>query len=232
MKKAITMLLVGMTTLTMAQTTEETQYAAYLTAGKTMWERSISMAEKEAGANSFKKAIAMYGLLNNTMANQDEDTFDENVDQTIDLLKSISESNPDWGEPKAVLSSVYGLVMAYSPMKGMLYGSKSSSLIEEAMRLQPESPMVQKLYAGSKLYTPTMFGGSPEKAVVAFKEAEKLFELGDTKNDWMYLDTLVGLSLAYIKTEETELANATLNKAIEIEAEFHWAKSILASLNK
>jgi hypothetical protein len=87
MKNSITFLLVMVCFYSKAQTTQELQYAAYLTASKSMWDRSISVAEKNYGHQSFEKAVAMYGLLNNTMATKDENTFDENVDQTIDLLK-------------------------------------------------------------------------------------------------------------------------------------------------
>lgn len=215
-----------------SQTLDEMQYAAYLTVSKTMWERSIEKAESATGAQSFEKALAMYGLLNSTMASRDKDTFEVYVDQTVDLLKAIIDQDPEWGEPKAVLSSVYGLIMAYSPMKGIIYGSKSSSLMDDAMRKQNDSPMVQKLYGGSKLYTPKMFGGDPEEAVKAFEKAIEIYEQGETNSNWMYLDTMVGLSMAYQKTEKTDQAKTTLNKALEVEPEYYWAKSILASLSE
>ncbi|WP_370090142.1 tetratricopeptide repeat protein [Ekhidna sp.] len=230
MKNLITICVLMISGISLAQTSKQTQYAAYLTASKTMWERSIALAEKESGADSFEKAIAMYGLLNNTMATQDEETFDANVDQTKDLLKEIIEKDPDHGEARAVLSSVYGLVMAYSPMKGMLYGMKSSSLMEEALKLQPESPLVQKLYGGSKLYTPEMFGGDTKKAALAFEKSIELFEDGDTTENWLYTDTFMGLAMAYNKMGEKEKSKSTLERAIEMEPQYHWAKSVLAKM--
>jgi tetratricopeptide (TPR) repeat protein len=233
--KRIILLIIGLgyVFLGKAQSPAELQYAAYITASKTMWEKSVQVAKKESGEKSFEVAFAKYGLLNNTMATQDEETFDDHVDGTVDLLKEIIEKKPNWGEPKAVLSSVYGLAMAYSPMKGMLYGSKSSSLIDDAMRLQPESPLVQKLYAGSKLYTPEMFGGDPKKAVTSFEKSIEIYEKsGSVVENWMYLDTMVGASMAYRKTEQNQKAVAILEKAIEIEPQYHWAKSILAKIKE
>lgn len=216
----------------MAQTGNETQYAAYLKASKTLWEKSVRDAGSEYGENSFERAMALYGLLGNTMASEDEETFDQYKDETVDLLKELIESNDEWGEPRAVLSSVYGLVMAYSPMKGMYLGMKSSGLMEDAMKLQPESPLVQKLYAGSKLYTPEMWGGDPQKAVLAYKKSLSLFEDAAKMNNWMYLDTMMGLALAYNKIEENEKAISTLEEAIAIEPEYYWAKSTLEKLKK
>lgn len=232
MKNFLTTIMLMIAGLSLAQTSKQIQYAGYLNASKTMWERSIALAEKESGEKSFEKAIAMYGLLNNTMATKDEETFKDNVDQTVDLLKEIIENDSNHGEARAVLSSVYGLVMAYSPMKGMLYGMKSSSLMDEAMRLSPESPLVHKLYGGSKLYTPEMFGGDPKKAVVAFEKSIELFEEGDVVEDWLYMDTHMGLAMAYCKVEENEKAEAILEKAVTMEPQYYWAKATLEEIKK
>ncbi|MEP0984734.1 tetratricopeptide repeat protein [Ekhidna sp.] len=232
MKKSISILTLMIAMLSWGQSVKETQYAAYLKASKTLWEKSIEEAKKKHGEKSFETAMAMYGLLNNTMATQDEETFDDFKDQTIDLLKDLIEENPKWGEPRAVLSSTYGLVMAYSPMKGMFLGMKSSSLMEEAVRLQPESALVQKLHGGSKLYTPEMFGGDPKIALEAFSRAIEIYEKQGAKENWLYLDTMMGLSMAYRKTDQNEKAKQTLEKAVTIEPQYYWAKSVLDKINK
>ena len=233
MKKIVFMMAIVLTVNVMAQSSSETQYVAYLKASKTMWERSIQEATQENGEKSFEVALAMYGLLGNTMATQDEETFDEYKDQTIDLLKSLIKEKPGWGEPKAVLSSIYGFVIAYSPMKGMILGMKSNSLIDDAIRFQPESALVQKLYAGSKLYTPKMFGGDPEKAVIAFSKSIAIYE--DQKNtveNWLYLDAMMGLAMSYKSTKQDDKAKSTLEEAIAIEPQYYWAKSTLEEMKK
>ena len=233
MKKLLSVIATALTVSVMAQSSSETQYAAYLKASKTMWEKSIQEATKEKGEKSFEVALAMYGLLGNTMATQDEETFDAYKDQTVDLLEDLIEENPEWGEPKAVLSSTYGLVMAYSPMKGMILGMKSNSLMDDAMKLQPESPLVQKLYAGSKLYTPKMFGGDPEKAVIAYTKSIAVYEEeGNTEGNWLYLDAMMGLAMSYKSTKQDDKAKSTLEEAIAIEPQYYWAKSTLEKMNK
>jgi tetratricopeptide (TPR) repeat protein len=216
-----------------AQTSRELQYAAYLKASKTMWVKSVNLADSESGTDSIEKAKALYGLLNNTMASEDEATFNEYKKVTIHLLKSLIESDDKNGEPKALLSAVYGLEMAYSPMKGMFLGMKSSALMEEAVDQSPDSPLVQKLFANAKLYTPEMWGGSPEVAEQAFEKCIRIYEAQEHyKDDWVYLDALVSLSLAQNKLGKEEAARETLNKVIGIEPQHFWAKSILASLTK
>ena len=232
MKNLIVTIALVLTVSAIAQKPSETQYAAYLQASKTLWEKSVKEAENSFGDKSFEKAMALYGLLNNTMASEDEKTFDQYKSMTVDLLKDIIKENEEWGEPRAVLSSVYGLVMAYSPMKGMILGMKSSSLMEEAIKLQPESPLVQKLYAGSKLYTPEMWGGDAKKALEAYQKSLGLFEDSARSGNWIYLDTMMGLAMAYRRTEQDEKAISTLEEAISIEPQYYWAKSTLESLKK
>ncbi len=233
MKNTISILLLVASIISMAQSQREAEYAAYLKSSIALWKRCISQAEKEYGAQSFEKGMAMYGLLNSTMATKDKETFKDNVDQTIDLFKIIIEEKPDWGEPKAALSAIYGLVIANSPMKGMFYGVKSSSLADQAINNQSESPFVHKVYGGSKLYTPAMFGGDADEAASALEKAIAIYEQNDdTENNWLYLESLVNLSMAYQKIDKTDMAKKTLEKSLELEPEYGWAMSILSSLNE
>ena len=219
----------GFVSILHGQSLQEQQYQAYLTTGKALWSNSVKRAQTAHGTGSFEAVMAAYGLLNNTMASQDEQTFDQWVDQVVKDLEVLIEKNPQWGEPKAVLSTVYGLKIAYSPMKGMIYGSKSGSLIEAALSDQPESPLVQKLYGAYKLYTPKMFGGNPARAVEAYQEAISLYESNNSTQEWLYLDTLVGLAMALHKSGQANEAIITLEQALKIEPKFYWAQSLLKS---
>ena len=104
--------------------------------------------------------------------------------------------------------------------------------MDAAIKSDPNSPLVQKLYAGSKLYTPKMFGGNSKEAVASYEKSVEIFEKGETASNWLYLDALMGLSLAYQKVERVEDAKKTLNKALNIEPEFGWAMGVLAELNQ
>ncbi|MEM9341103.1 MAG: tetratricopeptide repeat protein [Bacteroidota bacterium] len=232
MKKMFLLMTMAFAYQLVAQDTKEVQYGAYLMNSKAMWKQSVRLAEVAHGKESFDVAMARYGLLNNTMAEKDEETFDEYIDDTIDLLKTLIGNHPDDGEPKAVLSSIYGLVIAYSPMKGIIYGAKGSSLMDEALEKDPQSALVQKLYASSKLYTPSMWGGNPEKAVTSFELAVSLYEASSIENSWEYLDALMGLALAYKATDRMDLAKSTLEKLIEIEPAHRWAQVVYASSDK
>ena len=233
MKNVMLILLICCAGAAFAQSSQEVQYAAYLSASKTLWEKSIELAKKENGEGTHQHVLAIYGLLNNTMVDEDQTTFDDYVDTATDYLEALIKSEVNPADQQALLSSVYGLIMAYSPMKGMFLGMKSTSLIEEALKQQPTSPLVQKLYAGSKLYTPEMFGGDPEEAVESFSVSIELYEGSQTQsNNWLYLDALMGLSMAYRKTDQPEKAVEVLKKALKVEPDYKWAEAVLAKLEK
>ena len=118
-------------------------------------------------------------------------------------------------------------------MKGMYLGYKSNSNMSDAMANAPDSPLVIKLYAGSKLYTPSMFGGDIEEAQESFVKAVEKFEEipSNLTNNWLYLDALAHLGISYFKNGDEVNAEKTFKKALEVEPDFYWvSKSLLPGL--
>lgn len=114
-------------------------------------------------------------------------------------------------------------------MQGMFLGPKSSSIIEKAKKLNPNSTLVWKIYAGSKLFTPEMWGGDVKEAIKAFETAVKLYESKPEAltDNWLYLDTLAFLGQAYVKDEQTKKAIDIYEKALQVEPEFNYVKKAL-----
>lgn len=237
----IVVLLIGTLVATVAKAQNEIKeisYAAYLKSSVTLWEKAVEIEKKKVASNptntnKFDLAMAYYGLLSATMATKDEDSFDKYLSTTKTLLAEIIDEDESLGEPQAVLSSVMGLEMAYSPMKGMYLGYKSSSNMDDAVEFAPDSPLVIKLFAGSKLYTPSMFGGDTEEAQESFIKAIEKFEEKpeNIQSNWLYLDALAHLGISYQKNGDSENAEKIYRKAIELEPDFFWvSKSLLPSL--
>ena len=196
-----------------------------------MWKKAIE-AKEEALAKEPKNSrlryeivLAQFGMLNATLRKKDEDLFDAHVDEAEKNLKSLIDDQKKRGEPRALLSSLYGLKLAYSPWKGMYYGPKSSGLMEEALRLNPNTPLVQKLYGNSKFFTPEAFGGDVAEAIAAYEKAIALYEKHHyTKHNWFYLDAIVFLGQAYSRSGNHAKAIATYEKVLSIEPEHGWVK--------
>src|SRR5690606_2519890 len=132
-------------------------------------------------------------------------------------------------EASALLASLYGFQVSYSPWKAMYLGSKSGSLMEKALKQNASSPLVWKLYGNSKLYTPETFGGSVEEAIKAYNKAVQLYEEGKStiENNWFYLDALAFQGQAHMKKGENAKAIQAYEKALKVEPEYDWVKFAL-----
>ena len=208
-------------------------YRAYLQGSLTLWGKAIEAHQKMTSTDKskearFKLARAYHGYLNATMADENEEAFEAKLEPAKELLEQLIEENPGWGEPKAVLSSVMGLEMAYSPMKGAFLGMKSNGLMGKAMKEDPDSPLVMKLYGGSKQYTPAMWGGNKKEAAEYLEKAVKGYEAsGATQYNWEYADALANLGIVYTSLERNSDAKTTFEKAIAYEPDFYWVKASL-----
>jgi tetratricopeptide (TPR) repeat protein len=241
MKAVFINLLVVLALTTAAQDMPtETMYRAYLHADKALWKKAVDGRMKEAkkypsdASKQYDLAFAYFSLLSGTMATKDESLFDEYIDPAKELLKVLIENNKVAAESKALLSATMGLQMGYSPMKGIMLGSKSSSLAQEAKTQAPLSAIAWRFYGSNKLYTPSAFGGDSKEATVALENSVKLFESKpeELKNNWLYLDTIVLLGQAYAKADNREKSIATFEKALLVEPQFNYAKQLLAKTKK
>jgi tetratricopeptide (TPR) repeat protein len=184
--------------------------------------------------NLYNLLLAQHGLLTATMADQDEDLFDEHYDNAKENIQTLIEAKYEVGNAKAILSAIYGLEMGYSSYKGMFLGGKSSSNIEEATKMASNEPLVWQVYGSSKFFTPYMFGGDTKEAQKAYQEAVKLYENnGLTTSNWRYLDALAWLGKVYEKNGEKALAKSTYEKALVAEPDFGWVKyALLPAVSK
>lgn len=212
-------------------------YLAYLDQDKSSWKSNVAVATKAYQAkpdaqSKFQLALIEYGLLNATMKDQDEKLFDAYVDGLEDRLEELSKDKTYGAEAKALLSSVLGFKIAYSPWKGMLLGSKSSDLLESALKSGSNSPIVQKMYAGNQYFTPEMWGGDKDQALAAFLKSNQLFEQKSDTQNWMYLDNLAWIGLIYQEKGMNAKAKEVWQKAVALEPEFDWvSKNLLRSID-
>lgn len=230
-------LLIIFTAMGVPQELTEMNYHAYLKSDKEAWKQNVAYAnklhqEKLSEETLFQLALTEYGLLNVTMVDNDKNLFSDYADDCQERLESLVESKKFGAEAKALLSGVYGFKIAYSPLKGMFYGPKSSTLLEQAMEENPSSPIVLKLYASNQYFTPEMWGGNKDLALKAFEKSTENFGKNDQEKSWMNLDNLAWIGMIYQEEGQLDKAKSTWEKAVEIEPNFYWvSKSLLPTLN-
>lgn len=230
------LIMISLMAMGFPQDLKRASYLAYLDQDKNSWKSNVALATKAyqsqpSTESKFQLALTEYGLLNLTMKDQDEKLFDAYVDGLEERLEELSKDKTHGAEAKALLSSVYGFKIAYSPWKGMLLGSKSSDLLEAALKSDPNSPIVQKMYAGNQYFTPEMWGGDKDKALAAFLKSNQLFEQRNDTQNWMYLDNLAWTGLIYKEKGMKAEAKKVWEKALALEPNFEWiGKGLLPSV--
>lgn len=231
------LLMITLMAMGFPQDLKRLSYLAYLDQDKNSWKSNVAVATKAYQSqpdseSKYQLALMEYGLLNASMKDQDEKLFDAYVDGLEERLEELSKDKTHGAEAKALLSSVYGFKIAYSPWKGMILGGKSSDLLETALKSAPNSPIVQKMYAGNQYFTPEMWGGDKDKALAAFLKSNQLFEQRNDTQNWMYLDNLAWTEMLYQEKGMQAEAKKVWEKALAIEPNFEWvSKGLLPSLN-
>ena len=78
-------------------------------------------------------------------------------------------------------------------------------------------------------YRPPVFGGSKRKAVPSYEKAVALFESKSnrTRENWVYLNCLAGLGMAYENTRQISEAGEVYRKILKLEPSFKWVKEEL-----
>lgn len=224
-----TVICLALTGLVAIAQSNKSPYEAYLSSLSSLWEASVASHQNSYDKSKnpedlFFLALTQYGLLNNTMADSDENLFDKYIDATDENLDKLIDLNYRSAEAKAIQSALTGLKIAYASWKGMFLGATSANLIDEAMEEAPNSPIVRKLRANYLYFTPEMFGGDKVLATSEYKKAVELFEKGNVANDWMYLDALAWCGIALNRQGDKEQAREVYQKALIIAPDFKWVK--------
>lgn len=179
--------------------------------------------------NGYDKALGLYrlGLSHNLMGQQAK--AKPAIDQSISILESLEQTDPDNVEVKALLAQVYGYKVSLEPLKGAYYGIKSGKTIEQAESLAPNNPRVMLVKGIGKLNTPEMFGGSIEVAKASFEKAIAGFE-DDQYSDyhWGEAEAYTWLGMVEMQQGDAAKAKANWKQALVINPNYGWAKMLLA----
>ena len=100
---------------------------------------------------------------------------------------------------------------------------------QKAIDLGPNEPQAWMGKANIDFYTPAILGGSKRRAVLLYEKAVRLYESSPERiqQNWVYLNCLAGLGIAYEKTGQIKGADAVYRKLLKLEPSFLWVRDDL-----
>lgn len=203
-------------------------FTAYTTNSNTAWRIALQQLEKAKDEKTqLVLAKGYYGAAGTAMGNQDEDLAGDLLDKAAILTKKLLKKNSELAEANALLSSVYGMKIGLSPMRGMLLGSKSNSAAEKGIQLAPDNGFTNYVKGSNLFYTPAMFGGDEAKSIEYLEKAREIYENTEQTSTWEYLTSMTLLGQAYHNQKKFEEATSTYQKALLVAPNFAYIKKIL-----
>ncbi|MBE0433363.1 hypothetical protein IBX73_07850 [candidate division WOR-3 bacterium] len=115
-------------------------------------------------------------------------------------------------EMQIVEYALMGLAAGINPLKAFVYARKLNELADRLQEEGKENPRALLVLGAAKLFTPPMFGGSPDRAVTYLEQSVALFKTqrGFAPYAWGRGDAMVFLSEAYKKVGRSKEARDVL----------------------
>lgn len=221
-----------LTTLFTIQLSAQSQNAvfqAYMTGDVDVFAEEIAQQQQQFttsqdAADQLALAKLQYAAFAAFQKTKDEDGAQNTVNAAEKNAKAVLKANPKSAEANALLSGIYGLQIGLSPMKGMTLGSKSSNLINKALKIDADNAFANYQKGSSLYYTPRLWGGNVPKSIEHLNKAKASYEANDMQENWEYLAVLATLGQAYHYQENFEQAKSTYELALEVAPDYGWVK--------
>jgi len=202
---------------------------AYLNNDLEKWDAVVAKTTNlpQTTENSLLTAKILFGAAGVAMGKKDTDKaydFADAMEAPLDFLLAADKNHP---EANGLYSGYLGMLIGVTPMKGMLYGSKSGKLAERGVAKGPNSAIAHYFLGSSLFYTPATWGGDPERAVEMLQKSLAAFPPTADGCDWFYLEAHALLGRAQNKNGDKAGARQTYLAALKLQPEFGWVKNVL-----
>lgn len=145
------------------------------------------------------------------------------IDKPEDLLDEILDEEPEHATAMAYKGAFIAFEIAVSNLKAIYLGRTSMGYIEDALEADPTNIQANIEMANSRFYMPDMFGGDKLESIKYYKEAAKQMEANNmVENNWLYLNVMTALGMAYEATEQIMHAKLCYEKILVVKPNFMW----------
>ncbi len=205
-------------------------YDSYISDKISIWEGTLGIMEASyekdpSPEKLYDIVLAQYGLVGYYLGNDNKKRGRLYINKSEPYLKKLLITPGYEAQAHAFQSAFYGYEISLNKFKGATLGVKSNKAVDYAVELNPLYPRVWVEKGNVSFYTPSLLGGSKSEAVKHYSKAIELFENGIANNHrWLYLNTLISLAKSYEYTGDIDAAMEIMEKVLEYEPKFKWAK--------
>jgi tetratricopeptide (TPR) repeat protein len=209
-------------------------YKAYISSRMDLWKEAMVKMEiryRATGDHGLLCSLteAQYGYIAHCLSENRRDEARGWLDKAEDNIGLLLEKNPNSSRAYSIRGALYGYRLLLEPLKAPALGRRSMNANETALKLGPGEPWGWMEKGNMEFYKPAVLGGSAKQAIPHYKKAVELFEAlpGQTSGNWLYLNCLVNLGLAYEKNGQIVEAGKVYEKILAHEPSFSWVRDDL-----
>lgn len=217
-----------------AQEYKSELYQSYLLEKMDHWKELLVQMENDFKMTSDPKLLydlleAEYGYTGWLVSVKRKEEAEEVLKSAQGHIGKLTELGLDNARVYSLKGAFYGFQIMLEPARAPKLGRLSMEANETALELDPEEAQVWLERANMEYYRPVVFGGSKRKAVPMYERAVELFESSPerTIENWVYLNCLAGLGIAYENTRKFSEAGNVYRKLLRLEPSYKWVKEEL-----
>jgi tetratricopeptide (TPR) repeat protein len=168
-----------------------------------------------------------YGYIGYLIGKKQNDVAGNLIPKGEKLIHQVLLISPKNATALAFKGSFLGFRMGISKLKTFALSRESFADINRANTLDPQN--IQALIDKGNLlnYSPGILGGDKEEALKYYLKGSRILEKNkETDQNWVYLNLLTTIALAYDKTDNPLQAKLICEKLLRKEPNYKWIKDV------
>ena len=234
MRNIALIILLVMGTGAAGQSYRERIYDAYLEGRMDRWKTVMDEMERRLGRSNdlslmYELTEAQYGYIAWCLSMKRKKEAETLLEQAEAQVETLLRKRGDDPRVYSLQGAFFGFRVQLQPVRAPFFGKKSEEANQKALETGPEEPQAWMERGNIAYYKPAIFGGSKDEAVPYYEKAIRLFETdaSRTAQNWIYLNCLAGLAVAYEETGSPDKAGALYRKILALEPAFKWVRDEL-----
>jgi len=168
-----------------------------------------------------------YGYIGYLIGKKQHDIAGTMIIKGEKLIHQVLLASPKNATATSFKGSFLGFRMGMNKFKSFGLSRESFADINRAYTMDPQN--VQALIDKGNIlyYSPGLLGGDKEEALKYYLKGSRILEKNrDTDQNWVYLNLLTVIAMAYEKTDHPDQARQICEKLLHKEPNYRWMKDV------